>query len=203
MSPRLPRALVAFALCGIGLVARPSDAASQQSPVHAAAPARDSASHGLATNEEGQPPALPALPPGMTLALIVAGDGLFHGKGNCFACHGADATGLPDAGSALTTGLHFIPTEWGPIDSLITAGISEAIARSAIRMPPRGGKSDLSPDDTRAVAAYVWAISQTRGEPWPGGHETHAAIVPPGSTTGTSTARPAAIEDGHGGGDAK
>lgn len=155
----------------------------------------DTASRGLATNEEGQPPTLPPLPAGMTLDLIRSGDSLFHGKGHCFACHGADATGLPDAGSALTVGLNFIPVEWRAIDSLVRAGIPEAIARSAIQMPPLGGKSDLTADDSRAIAAYVWAISQTRGEPWPGGHPTHAAMVPPGSTTGTSTARPlAAVE---------
>lgn len=152
----------------------------------------DTATRGLPTDEEGQPPKLPPLPPNMTLELIRDGDGLFHGKGNCFACHGADATGLPDAGSALTRGLNFVPTEWRPIDSLIAAGIPEAIARSAIRMPPRGGKSDLTSGEMRAIAAYVWAISQSRGEPWPGGHVTHAAMVPPGATTGTATARPVA-----------
>ena len=145
---------------------------------------------GLPTNEEGQPPRLPPLPAGMSLELIRAGDGLFHGKGNCFACHGADATGLPNAGSALTMGLNFVPTEWGPIDSLIVAGIPDPITRSAIAMPPRGGKSDLTPEETREVASYVWAISQARGEPWPGGHATHAGMVPPGSTTGTAPARP-------------
>jgi hypothetical protein len=35
-----------------------------------------------------------------------------------------------------------------------------------------GAKSDL-PEESRLIAAYVWAISQTRGEPWPGGHVTH------------------------------
>ena len=78
-------------------------------PAAAQKPAADSTSTGQATNEEGQPPRLPALPAGMTLELIRSGDGLFHGKGDCFACHGADATGLPDAGSALTMGLNFVP----------------------------------------------------------------------------------------------
>ena len=166
--------------------------AGAAAPASAQLPAPDTTIRGLPTNEEGQPPRLPPLPAGMTLDLIRTGDELFHGKGNCYACHGADATGLPDAGSALTMGLNFVPTEWQPIDSLIAAGIPEAIARPAIQMPPSGGKSDLTPDEMREIAAYVWAISQTRGEPWPGGHATHSALVPPGVTTGTATARPAA-----------
>jgi mono/diheme cytochrome c family protein len=172
-------------------------------PVAVAAQNRDPrrVPSGAETNEEGQPPALPALPAGMTLDQIRSGDSLFHGKGNCFACHGADATGLPDAGSALTMGLYFVPMEWHPIDSLITAGIPDPLTRSAIAMPPRGGKSNLSPQETRSIAAYVWAISQTRGEPWSGGHDSHAGLIPPGSTTGTSTAMPdtlAWMQGGHG-----
>ena len=171
-------------------------------PAAAQKPAADSTSTGQATNEEGQPPRLPALPAGMTLELIRSGDGLFHGKGACFACHGADATGLPDAGSALTMGLNFVPLEWHPIDSLIAAGIPDPITRSGIAMPPRGGKSNLTPEETRSIAAYVWAISQTRGEPWPGGHATHASMIPMGSTTGTSNGRPdtlARVQGGEGG----
>jgi mono/diheme cytochrome c family protein len=186
-------------LAGLVTLAEPLAAQQAADTGRGNTPSSSQAVRGLATNEEGQPPRLPAMPEGMTLDLIRAGDSLFHGKGHCFACHGADATGLPDAGSALTIGLNFVPLEWRPIDSLITAGIPDAITRSAIQMPPRGGKSDLSPDETRAIAAHVWAISQTRGEPWPGGHATHASMVPPGSTAGTSTARPRPIGERHGG----
>lgn len=146
---------------------------------HPAAVERDSTGVLLSkTNEDGQPTKLPALPAGMTLDLVRRGDDLFHGKGNCFACHGADAEGMPNAGSALTLGLNFIPVEWRDIDSLIVAGIPESITRSAIVMPPRGGKSDLTDQETRAVAAYIWAISQVRGEPWPAGHPTHESPAP-------------------------
>jgi hypothetical protein len=41
-------------------------------------------------------------------------------------------------------------------------------------MPPRGAGSNLSDGDIRAVAAYVWAITHTLDEPWPGGHRRHA-----------------------------
>jgi mono/diheme cytochrome c family protein len=142
------------------------------------------------TNEDGQPTRIPALPRGVTLDLVRTGDSVFHGQGHCFACHGADGEGLPNAGSALTLSLNFVPTELAAIDSVITFGIPESVTRSAIAMPPRGGKSDLSTDETLAAAAYVWLISQVRDEPWPGGHRTHVNMVPAAALTGTATARP-------------
>jgi len=127
------------------------------------------------TDEDAQPRTLPKLPSGMTTQMIVQGDSIFHGKGGCVTCHGADATGMPNAGSGITRGVSFIPNEWHPIDSLITAGMPEALTRTAIAMPPRGATSNLTPEETRLVAAYVWAIAHVRDEPWPGGHRTHAA----------------------------
>jgi mono/diheme cytochrome c family protein len=128
-------------------------------------------------NEDGQRRQLPPLPPGMTLALIQQGDALYRGKAGCVACHGPDGGGMPASGSGITAGLNFVPSEWGPIDSLIRAGIPEPVTRSPIAMPPRGAQSNLTDDESRQVAAYVWAISQVRGEPWPGGHRTHATAA--------------------------
>lgn len=135
-----------------------------------------------------QPPALPPLPPGMKLEAIVEGDRIFHGPGGCFGCHGTEGEGLPAAGDGMTVGLAFVPYQWESIDSLVTAGIPDADTRSPIAMPARGAKWNLSPAQIRAVAAYVWAISQARGEPWPGGHASHVSMVPPGSTAGTAPA---------------
>jgi mono/diheme cytochrome c family protein len=109
----------------------------------------------------------------MSVEMIREGDGLFHGKGGCVTCHGPEATGMPNSGSALTAGLHFIPYEWGAIDSLVRQGIPEPVTRTTIAMPGRGAASNLSDDEIRRIAAYVWAISQVKGEPWPGGHQTH------------------------------
>jgi cytochrome c5 len=136
----------------------------------------------LDTHEDGQPAKLPSLPSGMTVAMIVQGDSLFRGKGACQTCHGQEANGMPNMGSSLTGGLLFIPPQWNAIDSLILAGIPEPVTRTSIAMPPRGAKSDLTPQESRLIAAYVWAISQTRGEPWRGGHKTHAA---PGGSAST------------------
>jgi mono/diheme cytochrome c family protein len=126
-----------------------------------------------------QPKRLPSLPSGMTLDVIRAGDSLYHGRAGCVTCHGPDGFGMNDAGSGLTMGLNFIPTDWKVIDSLVTAGIPEALTRSSVAMPPRGVGQNLTPEETRTVAAYVWAIANTADEPWPGGHRTHA----PGGTT--------------------
>lgn len=137
-------------------------------------------------DQEFQPAALPPLPAGMTLDDITKGDELFHSRGGCFACHGAEGEGLPAAGSGITRALGFIPVEWHPIDSLIQAGITEVDTRSPIRMPAKGARGDLTPSDSKLIAAYVWAIAKTRGEPWPGGHPSHATQNPPGTTDGTA-----------------
>lgn len=141
------------------------------------------------TNDEMQPPKLPALPASMTIEDITLGDRIFHGKGACFACHGTEGEGLPAAGDAITVGFNYIPSTWAAIDSLVTAGIPDALTRSPIAMPPRGAKSDLSPEEIRRVAAYVWAINTARGEPWPGGHADHVDQTPPGATRGTAVSR--------------
>ncbi len=127
------------------------------------------------TDEEAQPDTLPALPYGMTRDMIHDGDRLFHGKGGCVNCHGSEAQGLPARGKTLTAGLSFVPPgDWNALDSLIEIGMPDRRTRSPIAMPPRGQHGDLDAGEVRTIAAYVWAISGTRGEPWPGGHRLHA-----------------------------
>ena len=143
-------------------------------------PAYQTAAEYSPTDEEAQPPKLPTLPIGMTVADIVRGDAIFHGKGGCAVCHGMEGEGAVRAGAALTVGLLFVdPTKWGQIDSLVRSGIPDGITRSPISMPPRGARGDLTADEVHAVSAYVWAIAQTRGEPWPGGHRWHSSYGAP------------------------
>ena len=131
------------------------------------------------TDDGGQPDTLPALPEGTTIEDIRNGDVLFHGKGGCVNCHGSEATGLAARGSSLTGGLHLIESDdIRGIDSIIVNGISDAETRSPIAMPPRGQRSTLTTTETHALAAYVWALATTRGEPWPGGHGLHGARDP-------------------------
>lgn len=134
-------------------------------------------------NEDGQPAKLPALPQGVTLDMIRQGDSLYRGKGGCIGCHGPDGGGMPASGSGITAGLNFVPYEIGAIDSVIKVGIPEPTTRTPVAMPPRGAASNMTDEETRQVAAYAWAISQVRGEPWPGGHRTHAGAAA-GDTAG-------------------
>ena len=131
--------------------------------------------HFFDLDEDGQKDSLPPLLPGMTLVQIVRGDSLFHGKGGCEHCHGSEAQGLPARGKTLTTAIHFIPAgDWNAIDSLILVGMPEGRTRSPVEMPARGLDGNLKVAETRAIAAYIWSISQVKGEPWIGGHKLHA-----------------------------
>jgi mono/diheme cytochrome c family protein len=125
-------------------------------------------------DEEGQSDTLPTLPAGTSIEMLRTGDQVFHGKGGCLNCHGAEGEGLPARGKPLSRALGYLPAnDWRAIDSLVHVGMDEALTRSPIAMPPRGQHSDLTSAEMDAVAAYVWAISQTKGEPWPGGHARH------------------------------
>lgn len=127
----------------------------------------------LSVLEANQPASLPATPSGMTLEHIRYGDRLFHDKAGCVQCHGGEGEGMPDAGSPLTAGLHFVQPDWSAIQTLVRCGLDERTTRSSEEMPGRGVDANLTDEEVRHVAAYVWAISQTRGEPWSEGHRSH------------------------------
>ena len=172
------RALLALALFGAPLGA-PLGASlgAQQGEGRPANRGAAQATQAPQRNDDLQPAQLPPLPPGMSLDLIVAGDALFHGRAGCFVCHGTEAQGMPAAGDALTVGLSYIPPRWPSIDSLVRAGMPDVLSRSPIAMPARGARGDLTDAEVARVAAYVWAVSQTRGEPWPGGHASHTSVA--------------------------
>src|SRR5215216_408961 len=100
-------------------------------------------------------------PPGATATysaeLVTKGDALFHGSGNCYACHGSKAEGL--------VGPNLTDAEWihskGSYDEIIAQinhGVSKEDSKSGIAMPPKGGAT-LSDDDVKAIAAYVHSLS--------------------------------------------
>ncbi len=176
--------LAALALGAIAGVAPLAAHAQEGQPSAAHPPAKSHASK-IQTNEDLQPTVLPPLPAGMTLDMVRQGDQLFHSKGGCFVCHGTEGQGMPAAGDAITNSLAYVQHDWRQIDSLITAGMPDAYSRSPIAMPPRGARSNLTPTEIQRIAAYVWAISGVRGEPWPGGHASHDSLSSSAAPTGT------------------
>lgn len=101
----------------------------------------------------------PALPEGVTPAMIEEGGKLFKGAGLCAACHGVSATGGVGPSLADTAWLHSKGT-FEEIVGQITAGVPQAQAKGGMMMPARGG-SAINDAQVRAVAAYVWSLSHT------------------------------------------
>lgn len=108
----------------------------------------------------GARPAVAQAPATVTPAAITLGDSLFHSKGNCYACHGANAQGA--------VGPNLTDAEWihsdGSYDAIvkqITTGVTAEESKSKIPMPPKGG-STITDDEVKAVAAYVYSLSHKK-----------------------------------------
>ncbi len=109
----------------------------------------------------------PAYPAGVTAALVARGDSLFN-SGSCQRCHGARGVGAQN-GPSLVSGawLHHRGTP-EEIAATITTGVPRAALKDTSRrfpMNPRGGPMNLTDDQVKAVAAYVWSISRAKTAP--------------------------------------
>jgi len=98
------------------------------------------------------------LPEGVTQEMIDAGQQIFVQAGFCFTCHGEGASGsqlAPD----LTDGtwINVEAGDYEEIVQLVTSGVPEPVEFEA-PMPPRGG-AQLTDEQVRQVAAYVWSLS--------------------------------------------
>ena len=92
--------------------------------------------------------------------LIALGDSIYHGRaggGTCYACHGQNGEGSA-VGANLNDG------EWlhsdGSYDAIvktIQTGVAQP-KQAPAPMPPMGGSS-LTPDQVKAVGAYVYSLS--------------------------------------------
>ncbi len=100
------------------------------------------------------------VPPGTSADMVALGNRIFHGEvggAACTGCHGADGAGTP-------LGPTLAGTEWLWSDGSVD-GIASTITRGVMQpkqyrapMPPLGG-AQLSPEQVRALAAYVWGLS--------------------------------------------
>jgi mono/diheme cytochrome c family protein len=97
------------------------------------------------------------LPSGVTSAMVSAGRPLYTGAGQCSTCHGDDGRGT-------IIGPNLTDREWLNIDGsynaivgVINSGVPNPKQHTQ-PMPARGG-GNLSDDQVRAVAAYVYTLS--------------------------------------------
>jgi len=112
------------------------------------------------THPDAGATALP-VPPGATHEMVSLGDRIFHGQvagGMCTACHGPNGAGSPLGPDLTKNKWLWSDGSWDGIAKTITNGVMQP-KQYRSPMPPFGG-SQLTPEQTKAVAAYVWALSQ-------------------------------------------
>ena len=99
------------------------------------------------------------LPAGVTSEMVVAGDSIFKGPGVCYVCHGSDARGMPGLGANLTD------SEWihsdGSYEGIVKTITDGTSSKDGAVMPPKGG-ANLSEEEVKEVAAYVWSLSHEK-----------------------------------------
>ncbi len=148
-----PRRLsAAFLFLGLGLVA--CGGSTGDGTEAADSPAETS-------EASAETPAVAAmeLPDGVTAAMVDEGKQIYSGAGICFTCHGQAGEGMPNLGANLTDGdwLHSDGSYEG-IVATITEGVTAQKSTSGSPMVARGG-TNLPDEQVRAVAAYVWTLS--------------------------------------------
>ena len=112
------------------------------------------------TNVDAGAAAGPPIPAGATREMVALGDRIYHGQvggAACAGCHGAKGTGTP-LGPDLTSKDHlWTDGSFAGILKIITDGVPQPKkVRNA--MPPMGG-AELSEEQLKALAAYVWGLS--------------------------------------------
>jgi mono/diheme cytochrome c family protein len=97
---------------------------------------------------------------------VARGRELFHGAGNCAACHGVAGVGT-DSGAPLAQGVWMHGEDsYEGILSRVVHGIPRSQSTRGISMPMRGWNT-LTDAQARDVAAYVWSISHAWLRPVP------------------------------------
>ncbi|MGH7467704.1 MAG: c-type cytochrome [Longimicrobiales bacterium] len=121
--------------------------------------AQDAATDTTATPTPTPTPPPPAAtagapPTGATAEMVAAGQQTFGSV--CYACHGPDAKGTPLAPNL--TDAEWINTDgtYDGIINIVKTGVLQP-KNAPAAMPPMGG-GQLTDDQVRAVAAYVWSL---------------------------------------------
>ncbi len=97
-------------------------------------------------------------PEGVTREMVRQGQTLFTSTGNCYRCHEENGTGsalAPDLTDAVW--LHLSGANYEEIVALEKSGVPQP-KEHPVPMPPRGG-ADLTEQQVRAIAAFVYSLS--------------------------------------------
>ncbi len=135
---------MAVAACGGG-----SDAANQTEAPAAQAEAPQAVDHSAMAME---------LPEGVTQEMVAQGKSVYEGAGLCATCHGADGTGTALAPNLTdATWINMPAKTMDGIVSTVMTGVAQPKEHPS-PMPAKGG-ANLTDDQVRAVAAYVFTLS--------------------------------------------
>ena len=100
------------------------------------------------------------VPKGATPALVALGGQVFHGQAGgaaCTGCHGTDGSGTPLGPSLTDKTYNWSDGSWAGIQKVVQDGVPQPKNYRG-PMPPLGG-AQLTPEQVKAVAAYVWGLS--------------------------------------------
>ena len=97
-----------------------------------------------------------APPQGATAEDVAAGQQIFVATGNCYTCHGPDAKGTALAPNLTDAEWINVDGTFQAIQQVVTTGVATPKQHPA-PMPAMGGVQ-LSDDQVRQVAAYVWSL---------------------------------------------
>jgi mono/diheme cytochrome c family protein len=150
-APILPLALTIVALAAAGCGGYGSSGGSTAAgPAPAAAPAAVMTASGV------------RLPAGVSLQMVALGDSLFN-TGGCQRCHGQKGVGAKNAPSLVEGPWLHSKGTYEEIITTVTNGVAKEEFKDSARpfaMRARGGPMNLSDDQVKAVAAYVYSISR-------------------------------------------
>lgn len=96
------------------------------------------------------------LPAGVTQDMIAQGQQIFTSTGNCYTCHGPDAKGTQLAPNLTDSEWLNITGKYDEIVKTVHTGVPQPKQHPA-PMPAMGG-AQLSDDQVKQVAAYVWSL---------------------------------------------
>jgi mono/diheme cytochrome c family protein len=100
-------------------------------------------------------------PEHITPRTLALGDSIFHGligAASCQACHGPGAAGGPAAPSLIDDEWLHSDGSFEAIYNTVRSGVFAPKKFSSVMLP--GGGAALTPEQTRAVAAYVYTRRQ-------------------------------------------